>query len=74
MRGAWGVVVDDHLRTSAGDVYAVGECASWKGNTYGLIAPGIEMADILAFNFTQAQTDVGEFRLREMVCGCSLEA
>ena len=67
-----GVVVDDHLGTSAGDVYAVGECASWKGNTYGLIAPGIEMADILAFNFTQAQTDVGEFRLREMVCACFL--
>ncbi|PIL30050.1 hypothetical protein GSI_07962 [Ganoderma sinense ZZ0214-1] len=61
-----GVVVDDGLRTSAGDVYAIGECASWRGNTYGLIAPGIEMADILAFNFTQAQTDVGGFKPREM--------
>ncbi len=66
-----GVVVDDGLRASGGDdVYAIGECASWKGNTYGLIAPGIEMADILAFNFTQAQTDVGGFRPREMVRGC----
>lgn len=35
-----GVIVDDHLQTSAPDVYAIGECASWKGNTYGLIAPG----------------------------------
>ncbi|KAI0353217.1 nitrite reductase [Trametes cingulata] len=61
-----GVVVDDHLQTSAKDVYAIGECASWKGNTYGLIAPGIEMADILAFNFTQAQTQVGSFKPRQM--------
>lgn len=62
-----GIVVDDHLQTSAQDVYAIGECASWKNNTYGLIAPGIEMADILAFNFTQARTQVGSFQLRQMV-------
>jgi nitrite reductase (NAD(P)H) len=35
-----GIKVGDDLRTSAKDVYAIGECASWKGNTYGLIAPG----------------------------------
>lgn len=62
-----GIVVDDHLQTSAPDVYAIGECASWKNNTYGLIAPGIEMADILAFNFTQARTQIGTFQLRQMV-------
>ncbi|KAL1940535.1 hypothetical protein VTO73DRAFT_7970 [Trametes versicolor] len=61
-----GIVVDDHLQTSAPDVYAIGECASWKNNTYGLIAPGIEMADILAFNFTQAQTQIGTFQLHQM--------
>ncbi|KAH9947040.1 nitrite reductase [Amylocystis lapponica] len=61
-----GVVVDDHLKTSAADVFAIGECASWRDNTYGLIAPGIEMADILAFNFTQTRTEVGEFRPRRM--------
>lgn len=49
-----GIVVDDGLRTSAEDVYAIGECASWKGQTFGLIAPGVEMADVLAFNLTQA--------------------
>ncbi|ATY66878.1 nitrite reductase [Cordyceps militaris] len=49
-----GIAVDDSLRTSAPDVYAVGECASWQNNTYGLIAPGVEMADVLAFNLTQA--------------------
>lgn len=40
-----GISVDDDLKTSADGVYAIGECASWRGNTYGLIAPGIEMAD-----------------------------
>lgn len=48
-----GILVKDNLSTSAPDVYAIGECASWKGETYGLIAPGIEMADILAFNLTE---------------------
>jgi nitrite reductase (NAD(P)H) len=35
-----GIVIRDDLQTSAQDVYAIGECASWKGNTYGLIGPG----------------------------------
>ncbi|KAH0839338.1 hypothetical protein J3R83DRAFT_20 [Lanmaoa asiatica] len=61
-----GITVDDLLRTSAPDVYAIGECASWRNNTYGLIAPGIEMADILSFNFTQVETSVGGFQLRQM--------
>ncbi|KAI0081228.1 nitrite reductase [Panus rudis PR-1116 ss-1] len=61
-----GIIVDDYLQTSAKDVFAIGECASWKGNTYGLIAPGIEMADILAFNFTQVQTEAGGFAKRKM--------
>ncbi|CAG8953257.1 hypothetical protein HYFRA_00003461 [Hymenoscyphus fraxineus] len=50
-----GIVVDGELRTSVQDVYAVGECASWEGQTFGLIAPGIEMADVLAFNLTQGK-------------------
>jgi nitrite reductase (NAD(P)H) len=63
-----GITVNDYLETSARDVYAIGECASWNHNTYGLIAPGVEMADILSFNFTQLQTDVGGFKPRQMVC------
>ncbi|KAH7909470.1 hypothetical protein BJ138DRAFT_1066987 [Hygrophoropsis aurantiaca] len=61
-----GIIVDDLLKTNAEDVYAIGECASWRGNTYGLIAPGVEMADILSFNFTQVATGVGGFRPRQM--------
>lgn len=45
-----GIEVDDNLETSEKGIFAIGECASWRGNTYGLIAPGVEMADILAFN------------------------
>ncbi|GAA6024584.1 hypothetical protein JCM11491_000289 [Sporobolomyces phaffii] len=51
-----GIEVDDFLMTSAQDVYAIGECASWRNNTYGLIGPGIEMADVLSFNLTQTSS------------------
>ena len=50
-----GIVIDPSLMTSEKDVYAIGECASWENQTYGLIAPGIEMAEVLAFNLTQAK-------------------
>lgn len=53
-----GIVVGDDLRTSEEDIYAIGECASWNGQTYGLIGPGVEMADVLAFNLTQAKLHV----------------
>ncbi|GAK66155.1 nitrite reductase NiiA [Moesziomyces antarcticus] len=48
-----GFVVDDQLRTGVPGVYAIGECASFEDQTYGLIAPGIEMAEVLAFNLTE---------------------
>ncbi|KAG6901833.1 hypothetical protein C0995_007404 [Termitomyces sp. Mi166 len=48
-----GIIVSDDLKTSVDNVYAIGECASWRENSYGLIGPGVEMADILAFNLTQ---------------------
>ncbi|KAF2793454.1 nitrite reductase [Melanomma pulvis-pyrius CBS 109.77] len=50
-----GIVVAPDLSTSTPDIYAIGECASWENQTFGLIAPGIEMADVLAFNLTQAK-------------------
>ncbi|MCJ1431471.1 hypothetical protein MMC27_000824 [Xylographa pallens] len=50
-----GIVIDGDLRTSQKDIYAIGECASWESETFGLIAPGIEMAEVLAFNLTQAK-------------------
>jgi nitrite reductase (NADH) large subunit len=43
-----GVVIDDACRTSDRDIFAVGECALWKGKVYGLVAPGYQMAGIVA--------------------------
>ncbi|MBN8487563.1 MAG: nitrite reductase large subunit [Burkholderiales bacterium] len=43
-----GVVIDDHCRSSDRDIYAIGECASWKDQTFGLVAPGYDMARVAA--------------------------
>ncbi len=43
-----GVLVDDALRTSAPDVWAVGECAEHCGTVYGLVAPIHEQAQVAA--------------------------
>jgi len=43
-----GVLVDDGLRTSAPDVWAVGECAEHRGMVYGLVAPIHEQASVAA--------------------------
>ena len=39
-------MVDDQLRTSAKDVYAIGEIALYNNFIYGLIAPGYDMAGV----------------------------
>ncbi|WP_329409627.1 FAD-dependent oxidoreductase [Streptomyces sp. NBC_00704] len=43
-----GVLVDDELRTSDPHVRAVGDCAQHDGTVYGLAAPALEQADVLA--------------------------
>ena len=43
-----GVVIDDTCRTSDPDIFAIGECALWNGKVYGLVAPGYQMAGIVA--------------------------
>lgn len=45
-----GIIVDNHLRTSDPEIYAIGECALHGGMIYGLVAPGYEMADVVAEN------------------------
>ena len=39
-----GVAIDDDCLTSDPDIYAVGECAAWRGQLFGLVAPGYDMA------------------------------
>ncbi len=48
-----GIVVDDQMRTDDRDIYAVGECAQHRGQTYGLVAPLWEQAKVLADHLTE---------------------
>ena len=43
-----GVVVDNQCRTSDPSIHAIGECASWNGQVFGLVAPGYQMARLVA--------------------------
>ncbi|WP_435614054.1 NAD(P)/FAD-dependent oxidoreductase [Streptomyces coelicoflavus] len=43
-----GVLVDDELRTSDPDIRAIGDCAQHAGRVYGLAAPALEQAGVLA--------------------------
>jgi len=45
-----GVMVDDALKTSDPGIYAIGEVALHDSMIYGLVAPGYEMAEIVAAN------------------------
>lgn len=47
-----GVIVDDYLKTNDPSIFAIGEVASHRGLFYGLVGPGYEMADILAWNLS----------------------
>lgn len=42
-----GVVVDSGLTTSDARIFAIGDCARWSGMSYGLVAPGYGMADVV---------------------------
>lgn len=39
-----GIVINDNCQTSDPNIYAVGECALWRGRIFGLVAPGYTMA------------------------------
>jgi nitrite reductase (NADH) large subunit len=52
-----GIVVDDQMRTSDPDIFAVGECAQHRGQCYGLVAPIWEMCRTLADVLTQDNCD-----------------
>lgn len=43
-----GILVDDRLRTSDPHIHAVGDCVQHDGTVYGLAAPALEQADLLA--------------------------
>ena len=39
-----GIVINNHCQTSDASIYAIGECALWNGQIFGLVAPGYAMA------------------------------
>jgi len=50
-----GIVVNEQLQTSDPYIYAIGECALYNGMIYGLVAPGYEMAEVVASRLTGEQ-------------------
>jgi nitrite reductase (NADH) large subunit len=50
-----GIVIDNCCRTSDPDIYAIGECALWQGRVFGLVAPGYQMAQVVAAQLTGAR-------------------
>jgi nitrite reductase (NADH) large subunit len=50
-----GVAVNDRLQTSDERIFAIGEVALHRTMVYGLVAPGYEMADVVAGNLCGSQ-------------------
>ncbi|MBC8253467.1 MAG: NAD(P)/FAD-dependent oxidoreductase [Ardenticatenia bacterium] len=51
-----GIVVDEHLQTSAPDVYAAGDAAEYSGAVYGIIPAAIEQAQSAGANMVSAES------------------
>ncbi|AUX37953.1 MULTISPECIES: nitrite reductase large subunit NirB [Sorangium] len=56
-----GVVINERCQTSDPDIYAIGECASYQGQLYGLVAPGYHMAKVAADALTGGKETFGGF-------------
>lgn len=46
------IAVDAGCKTSVNGIFAIGECASVEGTTFGFVAPGYQMAEVLAERLT----------------------
>ena len=51
-----GIVVNDVMRTSNPNIYAVGECAQHRGDCCGLVAPAFAQAEVAASNIAGVYT------------------
>ncbi len=49
-----GILVNDQLKTSDDSIYAIGEAALHNEMIYGLVAPGYEMAEVVASQFVNS--------------------
>src|SRR5690606_10560704 len=55
-----GVVIDEYCRSSDPDIFAIGEVASWQGASFGLVAPGYDMARVCALHLAGSEGTVFE--------------
>jgi nitrite reductase (NADH) large subunit len=55
-----GLAIDQRCRTSDPDILAIGECASYEGQIFGLVAPGYHMAEVAC----EELSGVGERRFK----------
>lgn len=56
-----GIVVNERMQTTDPDIFAIGECALYQGMIYGLVAPGYEMAEVVADQLTGGQKTFNGF-------------
>lgn len=54
-----GIAIDDQCRSSDPHIFAIGECAAWNGQVFGLVAPGYDMARVLARHLGGQQARFG---------------
>jgi len=55
-----GIAINNYCQTSDPDIYAIGECASWNDQVFGLVAPGYKMAQVaLSHLLDENQTFTG---------------
>ncbi|MBL4821606.1 MAG: nitrite reductase large subunit, partial [Gammaproteobacteria bacterium] len=43
-----GIVINNQCQTSDESIFAIGECALWNNQIFGLVAPGYQMAQVVA--------------------------
>ena len=56
-----GIIIDEHCRTSDPDILAIGECANYRGRTYGLVGPGYQMARTAVSTLSGGSDRLGVF-------------
>ena len=56
-----GIIVNNKMQTSDPSIFAIGECALFEQTIYGLIAPGYEMAEVLASNLCDGDKSFSGF-------------
>ena len=56
-----GIIVNDKLQTSDPNIFAIGECALAHHMIYGLVAPGYEMAEVVATSIVGGEKEFKPF-------------